>query len=270
MSARPGPGPHAARGSVAPRGFTMPELLVVVVLGALILFALQQAIVTQRRYWAAQRSVTERHETARAAMAMLTAALREANLAGGDAVILAPGRIRARMPLGLGLVCGTDAAGQRLGVVAAEGRWAAGAGDSVLILRSGGWSAESVTALSGPVAQVPCVAGGGTVATLGRAALDVVVGSGARPFRSLLFELATDASASWLFRIDGALREPLAGPLDATTGLRFWYEDLQGVEVASAAAASRVGVRVVTARSTGGATANRTDTLTLTFGGRNR
>jgi hypothetical protein len=246
----------------------MPELLVVVVLGALILFALQQAIVTQRRWWAAQRSVTDRHETARVAQAVLTGALREASLAGGDVAILASARIRARMPLGLGLVCGTDATGQRVGVVGAEGRWAAAAGDSILILRAGGRSAESVTALSGPVAQVPCVAGGGSVVTLGRAALDVVAGSGARPFRSLLFELGADAGSTWLFRVDGALREPLAGPLDATSGLRFWYEDARGVEVASAAAASRVGVRVVTAASPGAGT--RTDTLTLTFGGRNR
>lgn len=258
-------GPRAPR-----RGFTLPELMVVVALGALILFALQQGIVTQRRYWAAQRGVTERHETARAAMAVLTAALREANLAGGDVAILAPGRIRTRMPLGLGLVCGTDAAGARLGVVAADGRWAAGAGDSVRILRAGGWSAERVTALSGPVAQVPCVATGGTVATLGRPALDVVVGSGARPFRSVVFEVGPDAGASWLFRVDGAVHEPLVGPLDPASGFRVWYEDARGVEVASAAAASRVGVRLVTAAAAGAAASIRTDTLTLTFGGRNR
>lgn len=251
-------------------GFSMAELMVVVALGALIIFALQEAILTQRRYWEAQGAVTDRHEAERVAMAVLTSALREANLAGGDVAILAPGRIRARMPLGLGHVCGTDATGQRMGVVAPEGRWAAGAGDSVLILRAGGWSAERVALLQGPVPQVPCVAAGGTVATVGRAALDVVAGSAARPFRSVVFEVATDAGAPWLFRVDGALREPLAGPLDPTSGLRVWYEDAGGVEVASPAAASRVGVRIVTGVAAGAPAPSRTDTLTLTFGGRNR
>ncbi len=257
--------------SAARRGFSMVELMVVVVLGALIIFALQQALVVQRRYWSAQGGVTQRHEVARVAMAVLTGALREANLATGDVVVLTPGRIQARMPLGLGLVCGTDLAGQRVGVVAAEGWWAAGAGDSMLVQRAGGWTAEAVTALGGgPDPLVPCVPAGGTVASVARPVLDVVKGSAVRPFRSLIFEVALDAGAPWLFRADGALTEPLAGPLDGASGFRAWYEDATGVEVATPALAIRVGVRVITAAGTGVGASNRQDTLILTFGGRNR
>jgi prepilin-type N-terminal cleavage/methylation domain-containing protein len=256
--------------TAARRGFSMAELMVVVVLGALIIFALQQALVVQRRYWSAQGGVTQRHEVARVAMAVLTGALREANLATGDVVVLTPGRIRVRMPLGLGLVCGTDVGGQRVGVVAAEGRWAAGVGDSVLVQRAGGWTAEAITSLGGPVPLVPCVPAGGTVATVARPVLDVVKGSALRPFRSLIFEVALDAGAPWLFRADGALSEPLAGPVDGVSGFRAWYEDATGVEVATPALATRVGVRVITARATGVGALNRQDTLILTFGGRNR
>lgn len=248
----------------------MPELMVVVALGALIIFALQEAVIVQRRYWNAQGAASQRHEAARVAMAVLTAALREANLPAGDAVILAPARIRARMPLGIGMVCGTDATGTRLGVVGAEGRWAAGSGDSVLVQRTGGWTAESLVGLSGPTPQVPCVAGGGTVARLGRAALDVVTASAARPFRTVILELGADAGGSWLFRVDGAQRDALAGPLDATAGFTAWYEDAGGAVVTNPAAAARIGVRVVSTSSPGAGAGIRKDTVTLTFGGRNR
>ena len=203
-------------------------------------------------------------------MAVLTGALREANLANGDVVILAPSRIRARMPLGLAQACGTDLTGGRLGLVRAEGRWAALAGDSVLVLRTGGWTAEALTALSGPTVQVPCVPVGGTVVSLGRPALDALPGAAARPFRSVVFELALDAGAPWLFRVDGAQRDALAGPLDATAGFRAWYEDARGAVVAAPASAVRVVVRVVTAPTSGSAAGSRRDTVTLSFGGRNR
>lgn len=266
MSAAP-----AVRWSSPRAGFSMAELMVVVALGVLIIFALQQGVVTQRRYWAAQGAASQRHETARVAMAVLTSALREVNLANGDAAILAPARLRVRMPLGLGQVCGTDATGDRLGIVAAEGRWVAGSGDSVLVRRTGGWTAEALTAITGPTAQVPCVATSGTAARLGRPALDALPGAAARPFRSVVFELAVDPAAggSWLSRVDGAQRDALAGPLHATAGFGVWFEDAAGSVVASPASAARVVVRIVTAPPAGGA-GSRQDTVTLSFGGRNR
>ena len=108
------------------------------------------------------------------------------------------------------------------------------------------------------------------MASVARPVLDVVKGSAVRPFRSMIFEVAMDAGAPWLFRADGALREPLAGPLDGVSGFRAWYEDATGVETATPALATRVGVRVVTAAGTGVGASNRQDTLILTFGGRNR
>jgi hypothetical protein len=174
------------------------------------------------------------------------------------------------MPLGLAQVCGTDLTGDRLGLVAAEGRWAAGPGDSVLVQRAGGWSAEAVTALSAPTAQVPCVPAGGTVARLGRPALDALPGAAARPFRSVVFELAPDAGAAWLVRVDGAQRDALAGPLHPAAGFSAWYEDAAGAVTANPAAAARVVVRVVTAPVSGAGYGSRQDTVTLSFGGRRR
>lgn len=270
MSARFPLPPPASRPLRARAGFTMPELMVVVALGALILLALQQAVVTQRRYWSAQSAAAQRGETVRVATAVLTGALREGDVARGDAVILASGGLRARLPLGIAQVCGTDAAGGRLGLVAAEGRWAAEAGDSVLVHRAGGWSAEAITGVSGPVPQVPCVPAGGTVARLARPALDALPGAAARTFRSVAFELGAEAGSFWLFRVDGAQRDALAGPLDAAVGFTAWYEDAAGAVTATPASASRLVVRVVTASAPGSAPGSRQDTVTLSFGGRNR
>ncbi|HSG48954.1 MAG TPA: prepilin-type N-terminal cleavage/methylation domain-containing protein [Longimicrobiales bacterium] len=255
----------------ARRGFSMPELLVVVVLGVLLIFALQQTIMSQRRYYGAQRAAAERHETMRISSAVLSSALREVNIPGGDVAILAPDRFRVRMPLGLAAVCGTDAAGQRVGIVNPDGRWVAGAADSVLIQRAGGWSAHAITSLTGPVVQVPCVATGGAVLQLDQNVPDVVVGSGARAFRSQVFEGASDGAIWWLYRQDGAQRDLLTGPLAGAQGLRAWYEDAGGTVLPGPAGAQRVGIRVV-ARALEPLlyVSNRTDTLELTFTGRNR
>jgi prepilin-type N-terminal cleavage/methylation domain-containing protein len=253
------------------RGFSLPELMVVVVLAAILVLLLEEGLMSQRRFYQAQSAVTQRHETLRFARAILSGALREANIADGDVDILAPGQMRVRVPYGLAFVCGTDATGQLVGVVELSGRWVAGAGDSVLVQRSGVWSAHALTAVGGISPQVPCVAGGGATLTLDMAVPDVSAGSGARSFRSHLFEIDTASGGYGLYRTDGATRELLLSPLDGATGFQAWYEDAQGTVLPSAVGAERVGVRVV-ARSvdTPALTTTRADTLTMTFGGRNR
>lgn len=252
-------------------GFSMPELLVVVVLGVVVLFALQQTILSQRRYYASQRAAAQRHETLRIASAVLSSAFREANIPGGDVDITGPGRVRVRMPVGLALICGTDNAGQRVGAVKLEGRWVAGPDDSVLVHRTGGWSAHSLGNLGGPVNQVPCVAGGGSVLRLDQNVPDVVTGSAARAYRSHLFEVASDGTDHWLYRVDGAQRDVLLGPLAGAQGFQVWFEDAGGTVLPGPAGAERVGFRVLAGASEPPLYANgRVDTLAVTFTGRNR
>jgi prepilin-type N-terminal cleavage/methylation domain-containing protein len=255
--------------SAARRGFTMTELLVVITLSVLLVYALQRTVVSQRRYYAAQEAVSERHETIRIASAILSSALREANLPRGDVDILAPGRVRVRMPLGLAFACGTDGA-LRVGVVRVEGRWVAGAGDSVLIRRAAGWDARRLVLLGGPVPGVPCVASGGSVLTLDQIVADAVAGSAARAYRSQIFEIAAAGTDYWLYRVDGAQRDLLAGPLDGATGFQAWYEDAAGAVLPGPLGAQRVGMRVIARAYQPVPGSNRRDTLRLTFTGRNR
>lgn len=248
-------------------GFSLPELLVVVALGALLVVALQQAMITQRRWGEAQRDAALRHESARVAMAVLSWALREANVPNGDAVIVAAGGMRIRMPLGAGVACGADSAGTYLGLAVVEGRWEAGPGDSVLVWRATGWTAERVAAVEAPGPLVPCVPPGGRIVRLGRPVAGLAGGAGVRAFRSHVLELRSVDGEAWLVRSDGARTDPLVGPL-APGGVEAWYEDALGGRVAGPAAAVRVGVRVVAVGRSPGAA--RADTVVLTFGGRNR
>lgn len=266
MKTRPPRGHPGAR-----RGFTLPELLVVVVLGALLVVAFQQTIMVQRRFYAGQRAAAERHETLRFASAVLGSALREANIPAGDVAVLAPGRVRVRMPVGLAFVCGTDVSGQLVGAVRLEGRWVAGAGDSVLVLRSGAWSAHALTGLSGPAIQVPCLAAGGAALQLDQNVPDVTTGSAVRAFRSQVFEVASDGTDDWLYRVDGAQRDLLLGPLDGPQGFQVWFEDAAGTVLPGPTGAERVGLLVVArAKEAPLGASTRRDTLAVTFTGRNR
>jgi len=251
-------------------GFSMPELLVVVAIGALIVMLLQQALIGQRQFYESQRAAAQRHETIRLAMATLATPLREANVARGDVEILAPGRVRMRMPLGSAFVCGTDPNGSRVGAVNMEGQWNAGVADSVLMLRSGVWTGEEISRLQGTDRRVPCVTAGGAVLRLDRRVRDVDLGTAARAFRSYIFEVDTDGLFFWLYRWDGTQRDLLLGPLDGPTGFQVWYEDAQGVVLPGPAGAVRVGIRLV-ARSMNPfpVAGERTDTLVMSFGGRN-
>lgn len=253
------------------RGFSLPELTVVLALGVLLVFVLQQALVSQRRFHQAQQEAVRRHETVRVSLAVITSALREASLSRGDAVVLSPGSVRIRMPLGYGFVCGSDGTGRRVGLAWFHGRWAAGAGDSVLVMGPGGWAVEAISAIEGPGPQVACVPEAGAMVRLARPVAGLAPGYPARAFRSQILEVQSADGERWLARRDGAGSDLLVGPLDADLGFRAWYVDEIGAETSVLAEAVRLGVVVVTGSSTawpGGG--SRRDTVQFSIGGRDR
>lgn len=261
--------PHPPRGARA--GFSLPELLVVATLGILLVLALQQALLGQRRFVTGQTALAQRQETLAMAGAGLGAAFREVELAQGDAVILAPDRVRVRMPYGLASVCGIDNNGGRVGVIPLEGVWNAGVGDSVKVLLAGGVGADAIGRIDPPSNRVGCVASGvGLILRLDNRVPDIVQASPARAFRSHLFEAGSIGSERWLFRVDGAMREVVAGPLDGAAGFTAWYEDARGTVVPTLAGAERIALRVVARTRPLPGRAATADTLTLRFGGRNR
>lgn len=252
-------------------GFTLVELLTVITLAALLVVALQQALIGQRHFYEAQGGISVRNESVRTAMAVLGATLREASIARGDVEILTPRRLRVRMPVGTGVVCGIDNNGTRVGLVMTRGRWQEGSGDSVSVHLDTGPHADLLDRVDAPSNRVPCMeAAPGLIIRLDDRVPGVVIPSPARAFRSHLLESVVENGHQYLYRVDGTERDLLVGPLDAVDGFRVWYADLTGAEVATAALADRLMVRVIAqAPDRRGRPSFLRDTLQLTFGGRN-
>ncbi|NNM03492.1 MAG: prepilin-type N-terminal cleavage/methylation domain-containing protein, partial [Gemmatimonadetes bacterium] len=82
------------------RGFTLVELLVVLVLGTFILLATYQTLATNTRVYAANSARTLGQQALRAGVAVLSGELREISPREGDLIEMGPDslRIRAQRP----------------------------------------------------------------------------------------------------------------------------------------------------------------------------
>jgi prepilin-type N-terminal cleavage/methylation domain-containing protein len=237
------------------RGFTLVEMLVVVVLGTVVAAGLYRVLTTQQRAVRHQNEVASVHDVFRVAAAVLAADLREANPADGDLGGLSPETLSVRSPVGFAVVCAVDTVNARLGLVGVRGRVDATPGDSLLVYRPAGWIVRAVTAVDpGGLPPLACPYAGGpplerTVRVAGSVS-GVPVGAPARAFRRTAYHLAQDAGFWWLARTDPGGTEPLVGPT-APGGLLFLYVDTLEQPAASVAAVARVDVRLV-ARSRAG------------------
>jgi prepilin-type N-terminal cleavage/methylation domain-containing protein len=252
-------------------GFSLVELLITLALAALIFMALQEVLIAQRKFYETQGAVSARNETVRTSMAVLGAALREASVPHGDIQVLTPRRIRVRMPVGLGVVCGIDNNGSRIGLVAPQGRWDETVGDSVVVHLTSGRLVDLLDQVDPTSDRVPCLTSSpGLIIRLDQRVPNVAIPSPARAFRSQLLESVVENGKQYLYRVDGAERDLLVGPLDLSEGFRAWYVDLQGVEVFDPTLADRVMVRVIAqSPDVRGVPSFLRDTLEMSFGGRN-
>ncbi len=252
-------------------GFTLVELLTVLALAALLIVALQEGLIVQRQFYEVLSGASVRNESVRVSIAVLGAAFREASVPGGDVEVLTPRRVRVRMPVGFGVVCGIDNNGGRVGLVTVRGRWLEAMGDSVLVQLSSGRFAGLLDAVDPASDRVPCLtASPGLIIRLDQRVPDVAVPSPARSFRSQIFESVVEEGKQYLYRVDGTQRDLLVGPLDVTDGFRVWYADRQGVEVADPALADRLMVRIIAqAPDLRGRPSILRDTVQMAFGGRN-
>ncbi|MGH7545942.1 MAG: PilW family protein, partial [Gemmatimonadota bacterium] len=125
-------------------GFTLVEMVVVVVLGSVIVLGLYRVLTAQQRAYRHQSQVAALHDALRVGTAVLAADLREAASAGGDLAALGPDSLAVRSPVGFGIVCAVDTLNQRLALVDLQGRVTAGASDSLLVYRPAGWIVRSL------------------------------------------------------------------------------------------------------------------------------
>ena len=230
-------------------GFTLAELLVVAVLGAVILGAVFQTLSVQNRTFQRQSAVISAQESSRTALAVLSGEMREVSSTGQDLLAASADSVSLRVLRKIGFVC-------NVGVGGVLSMWVLGqpfeAGDSIFVFSQGpdlidtaddAWIPGEVSAVTNAAPAGCGVAwpketlggaadGNHDVATLTISSAlpltDVTRGAPARTFERLTYGRYTVGGEVVLGRRSGATAAvPLVGPLAAgTDGLRFEFFDV--------------------------------------------
>lgn len=248
-------------------GFTMVELIVAMLLGALVLGATYQVLITNQRVYSAQREQVFDHGTVRAGLDVLSGELREVSPSGGDIVDMAETWIEVRTMRNLGFVCNvdTDNTPPRFTLRRPTGVWSAG--DSILIFADNNPNNPNDDVwLEGEITNVPTgapcpgddgdterrrvdVIGLGQIFPLDVDGHMVHRGAPARTFEVHRYGVMDYEGRPFLGRRSGgALEEwiPLVGPLAEEGGLRLEYFDEDGNATTDPAQVRRIDVSLRT------------------------
>lgn len=240
------------------RGFTLVELLVVVVLGMIVLAAAYQILITNQRTYTAQSAVIQGQQSARMALDLMFAELREVSPAGGDLVTMDTDSIRIRLMRNMGIVCEVDFSGDPTLTVLNHSGDRFATGDSVFIFADNDerdddddtWIRASVvtvdtteTCLSGQPASDLVFTGQDALFT----ADSVRVGAMVRDFQYLTYGETNFGGDIYLGRCcDFGFMWPMVGPLRRTDGLQFRYLDANGNTTAVATNVRQIVVDIRT------------------------
>jgi prepilin-type N-terminal cleavage/methylation domain-containing protein len=244
--------PRFSRQGTDRRGFTLIELIVGMVLGAIVMTGVVQMMIVQGRAYRKQREMIDVRETAREAVASLSWDLRQSVTGGSPLAAMGPGMVALRSPRGLGTICAKHATLARYGLWKTGGNILAGVDDSALVYQLGRdkWTVLKITAVGTPAAM-----GVTACAWPGARPPDVVVefGVGTKtdtsyikvgaPFRSFQYAEYALNNRWWLGRKVGAAAsyEQLTGPLVApASGLTFTYYDTLGAVTANPSAVGSI------------------------------
>lgn len=263
------------------RGFTLTEMLFVLVIFGLVAAATMRIIVNQQRFYTSTTDLIAMRNTLRDLGEAVPTDLRGISSIGNDIYAMSDSAITFRLATGISVICSIGAT--RLTVVippttlssrSALTTWitAPTTGDTAFVYNEGASSAVSddswqqvpVTAAlavgscptsSGYTANATEAAAAQTV-TFGTAlAANVVVGSVIRFYRTAKYKLYQPAgSSSWYLGYQDCpggvcgTMQPVAGPYlaysatPANTGLRFVYRDATGAVTATPAQVARIDI----------------------------
>jgi len=236
-------------------GFTLIEVLVGMVLGAIVMTGVVQMMIVQGRGYRKQREMIDVRQTAREAVTLLSSDLRQSLTGGSPLAAMGPGMVALRSPRGLGTICAKHATLARYGLWKTGGNIVAGVDDSALVYQLGRdkWSVLKITAVGTPAAM-----GVTACAWPGARPPDVVVefgvgtktdtsyikiGAPFRSFRRIEYAEYQLNSRWWLGRKVGAAAsyDQLTGPLVApANGLTFTYYDTLGAVTANPSAVGSI------------------------------
>ena len=237
------------------RGFTLIEVLVGMVLGAIVMTGVVQMMIVQGRGYRKQREMIDVRQTAREAVALLSSDLRQSLTGGSPLAAMGPGMVALRSPRGLGTICAKHATLARYGLWKTGGNIVAGVDDSAMVYQLGRdkWTVLKITAVGTPAAM-----GVTACAWPGARPPDVVVefgvgtktdtsyikvGAPFRSFRRIEYAEYQFNSRWWLGRKVGAAAsyDQLTGPLVApASGLTFTYYDTLGAVTANPSAVGSI------------------------------
>lgn len=238
-------------------GFTVVELLVVVVIGALVLGAAYQVLAVQERSYRQQGAVMTTQQTIRGALEVLEAELREVSASGGDLVSISPTQVTFRAYRSVGFICGLHQASQEIVVVRPPGSRPFAAGDALFYFIEGNrntgadddWSSVGISQVgASPVACDSPWSGTGDVLDVSFFAWgSVVLGAPVRTFEQFTYGLF-QIDGEWVLARQGASDPspiPLIGPLAPNpNGVQFVYLDANGVTTTDPTQVSRVQITV--------------------------
>jgi prepilin-type N-terminal cleavage/methylation domain-containing protein len=227
------------------KGFTVVEMLVVVVLGSLVLLAAYQVLLTNTRVYAMNGARAQGQQTLRAALDVLSGELREISSPGTDLIEMGADSLTIRAQRDLGVVCAVDYSTAPASLAVLPVGPALQAKDSVFVFHDNDTDRSSDDRwYVGEITAVDATATCGTMSALGLTLPVVSATAGASPPDSVRvggpvrgFEIFTygqyevDGEA-YLGRRASTATEPdlLVGPLPVSGGIRFRYLDSRGQE----------------------------------------
>ena len=236
------------------RGFTLVELLVVVVLGGLMVLAIYQILITNSRTYAVNNAQIQGQQSLRAGMEVLFGELREISANEGDLVAMGPDSVTIRTPRSFGLVCAIDYTATPPRVTAFRIGPEVKAGDSIFIFADNVpdralddvWLTRVVQSVD---TTTTCAGAPGQelrVANLASTGDTVRLGAPLRTFVQYTYGLITWGGQDYLGRriSTAGSPDPLVGPLVPKRGVTFRYLDSVGAVTTTATDVAQIEVTI--------------------------
>ncbi len=221
-------------------GFTLVELLIVTVLGALVMGAMYQVLITNQRTYATQNANVQANQTLRGGMEALFAELREISPQDGDLLSTSATGMRIRASRAPAIVCSIVTGGSNPTVqVKRLGRYLTGDSARVFfdndpdltsddVWRTADVSVVDSTGLlscpDGDVAETVELNG----VTWGPPPDSILAGALVRNFVRQQYQVGTYDGNTYLTRTEDGDTYPLIGPLNPNNPVTFRYLDASG------------------------------------------
>jgi len=239
------------------RGFTLTELIVVVVLGALVVAASMQILITNQRTYTAQNAQIQGQQATRAALDILSGEIREISPSAGDLTTMTKTSMSIRVMRKFGVACNVSYGGTPTVRVIKVGDWFEDR-DSVFVFadndddtsKDDTWISALVTGTDttqacGSNQAVELRFAGQSAAFV---ADSVRVGAPVRSFEHYTYALTQVSGEYYLTRRSrGGSAVPMVGPLKAATGLELIYLDQNGDKTATPTDVRQIAVKIRTA-----------------------